>query len=81
MVDEVRDGVELKHLDAELFDGHKRDLRTQLRRLGQSEDWIVLAQLAIACQRPASLTHEPHGCGVDGLMAAGGAQPLGAGHG
>ena len=58
-------------VDAELADRHEGDLGAQLRRLGELEDPVALAEPPVGGEAPARLAHEPDGRGVDRLAAAG----------
>ena len=51
--------------------GHQGDLGAQLGRLGQLQDAVALAELAIGGEAAAGLAHEPDRRRVDRLVPAG----------
>jgi len=63
-------------VDAELVDRHQRDLGAELRRLGELEDAVPLAERAIGSERSPGLAHEPDRGRVHGLVAAGANEPV-----
>ena len=52
-------GEQDRRVHAEFVDRHEGHLGAQLRRLGELEDPVSLAQRAVGAERSSRLTHEP----------------------
>ena len=72
--------VEDRGVDAELVDGHHGHPRAELRRPGDGEDVVPLAQLAVGREAATRLAHEPDRGPVDGLASECGQHPRASGH-